>query len=177
MNQLRRLAIPFATALGLILLLPTGSFATAHVAGQSSCSGDGADFSISLGFDSTKLQPTATPASNTACVAGGNTVAFNASNLPSGWTWSVVFPQATLNNPVLQNNCKFGDGANQQSSCTVVTNPVGGDYYYTIIETDTNNNSYTLDPRVIIGHGGKPGSVKRHRKAASDKAAASAPQP
>lgn len=172
MNQLRRLAIGVGAALGLALLLPTGSFGTARVASKTSCTGTGADFAVTLGFDSTKLQPTATPSANGACVAGGNSISFNASNLPSGMTWSVVFPQASLNNPVLANNCKFGDGANQSTSCTVVTDPTSGDYYYTVIETDKNNNTYTLDPRVIIGESGMPGARKHHKKTTGSKASA-----
>jgi hypothetical protein len=163
-NQLKRLAIGIAAVLCLALLIPTGSFATAHVATKTSCTGDGADFAITLGFDSTKLQPTATPSSNGACVAGGNSISFNASNLPSGMTWTVVFPQPTLGQSVLANNCTFGNGTNQSSSCTVITDPPSGDYYYTVIESDANG-TYTLDPRVIIGQSGMPGSAKHHKHA------------
>jgi len=171
-NQLRRLAIGVAAALGLALLLPAGSFATAHVASQSTCSGSGANFSITLGFNSNTLQPTAAPSVNSACVGGQNTISFTTSSLPSGWSWSVVFPAPTLNNPVLANGCTFGSGANQSSTCTVITSPTSGDYYYTVILTDTNGQSYTLDPRVIIGQSGFPGARKPHKKPASPGTAA-----
>lgn len=172
MNHVKRLAIGIFAVLSLALFVPTRSFATARVASKSSCSGSGADFTITLGFDSGKLQPTATPSSNGPCVAGGDSISFNASNLPSGMTWSVVFPQATLNDPVLANNCKFG--SSQSSSCTVVTSPTSGDYYYTVIETQ-GNNTYTLDPRVIIGQSGFPGATKRHKKTTGPKSAAASP--
>lgn len=167
MNQLKRLAIGAAATL-LTLLLPSGSFATAKVASQSPCTGNGANFSISLGFDSTKLQPTASPSSNSGCVAGGDSISFTTSNLPSGWGWSVVFPEPTLGNSVLANGCTFGNGNNQSSTCTVITDPPSGDYNYTVILTN-GNSQYTLDPRVIIGQSGFPGA-KRHKKTTGPKA-------
>lgn len=176
MNQLRRLAIGAAAILGVILLLPSASFATAHVASQSPCTGDGADFKITLGFDSGKLEPTAMPGVNSACVAGGNSIAFDASNLPSGMGWSVVFPEPTLGSSVLANGCTFGSGSGESSTCTVIPSPTAGDYYYTVILTK-GTSRYTLDPRVIIGHGGKPGSVKHRKKPARPKAAAPSSKP
>lgn len=161
MDQLRRLAIAVAAALALVLLLPAGSFATAHVASQSSCAGNGADFKITLGFDPGTLQPTASPSVNTACVAGGNNIAYDASTLPTGMTWSIVFPEPTLGNSVLANGCQFGSGSGESSSCTVIANPPSGDYYYTVI-LKKGTSTYTLDPRVIIGHGaGMPGSPQK----------------
>lgn len=164
MNPLKRLAIGVAAALGLALLLPTGSFATARVLSQSPCTGSGADFGITVGFDSSNREPTASPSVNSACVSGGDTISFGASSLPSGWSWSVVFPEPSLNNPVLANGCTFGSGTNQSSRCTVITSPTAGDYYYTVILTDANGNEYTLDPRVIIAQSGMPGATKKHHK-------------
>ncbi len=159
MNKILPAATGLAAALVLAVLTPTWSYATAKVDSQSPCSGSG-NFSITLGFDSGTQKPTVSAASNSTCVVGGSTIAFVSSSLPAGMSWSITFPAPSAGGSVLANSCTFGSGSGQSSSCTVITSPPSGDYYYTVTLT-SGGNSYVLDPKVIISGVGTP---RHHRK-------------
>ncbi|HEV3278211.1 MAG TPA: hypothetical protein VG860_15445 [Terriglobia bacterium] len=171
MNKLVRLAIGFAAAFSLALLLPTASFANPRVSAKSNCSGSG-NFSITLGFNSSTNLPTVSPASNVTCVGGGGTVSFDASGLPSGMTWTATFPSQSVGGSLFTSSCTFGTSAN--STCTVASGPSSGDYFYSVSVTNANG-TYTLDPKVIISGIGQP-KPKHHKNPASPATAAPPPQ-
>lgn len=173
MDKFARMAIVFTSVLGLAILLPRSSFATARVQAPSACTSSG-DFSITVGYDSSTQKPTASPSSNTTCVIGGNKVSMTVTLPAAGWTWSATFPSQSAGGSVFTNSCTFGSSANTE--CTVVSGPGSGNYDYSITMTDPNGNAHVLDPRVIIKGMGKPTPRRHHKHANPPETAAPPPQ-
>lgn len=155
MKAISTFAMSLVAATGLALLIPAGAYATVGSGPVEVCTTPTAAYTftvnISVASDGT---PIATPSTNKngTCVMGGDIISFDTSALPSGATWSAKFPTPTAGG-LFQNNCKFGNGSNESSSCTVVASPPSGTYSYSVTV-----NGHTLDPRVII-----KGATRRRR--------------
>jgi hypothetical protein len=162
-------------ALFLALVTPVWSSANTSRGDQSPCTSSG-NFTVTLGYNSSTQTPTATPSSNSTCVIGGSTVSFTTSNL-AGMTWTAAFPTTGAGTSVFTNNCTFGSGTGQSSSCTVISGPTAGDYHYTVTVTDSNGNNHVLDPKVIIGNMGHPTPRHRQKKSSSCDGTAAPAQP
>jgi hypothetical protein len=140
--------------LGLVLACSTARSTTPKEDPFTSCTLPGANFLVTIGFDTTNNVPTVSASKNTACVMAGNTVGFQTDPRANITSWAVNFPTT---NPIFTASCGFGsvnNGPNQ--ACTVVSNAGQGDYVYTVdVWINNGSTKYTLDPKVIIRASGK----------------------
>ncbi|MGH9434068.1 MAG: hypothetical protein ACRD3T_21270, partial [Terriglobia bacterium] len=159
MKSFQKASIGLAAALGLAMLVPAGAQGTIRSSAAEVCTQPTAAYTFTVTITvASDGAPIATPSTNKngTCVMGGDTIAFDTSNLPSGATWSATFPTPN-GSSLFQNGCQFGNGTGQNSSCTVVASPPVRTYSYSVTVT-VNGVSKTLDPHVIVGGSGK----KRH---------------
>jgi hypothetical protein len=161
MKRVREVLAGFTAVLSLLLIFSTSARSTTPKEDPfSSCTSPPADFSVTIGFDSTNQVPTVSATKNTSCVTANNNVTFQIDPSANITSWQVNFPTAT---PVFTGSCTFGTKTSSSSqSCTVVTEPDQGDYVYQVqVWTAACTSSpCTLDPRVIIKGTGR----KRHHK-------------
>ncbi|HEV2177462.1 MAG TPA: hypothetical protein VGW33_09720 [Terriglobia bacterium] len=158
MKGLSKFAISLVVV-GVALLVPASAGATLGSSPIEACTDPTGTYTftvtITLAQDGT---PIATPATNKngTCVDGGDIIAFV---LPAGATnWSASFPTPTAGS-LFQNNCTFGNGTGESSSCTVVNSPSSATYSYSVTV-----NGKTLDPHVIIKGGARRRHHRRHHK-------------
>lgn len=158
MRRILNWTLSLAAVLGFTLLVPAGARANIGSGTPEACTDPSGPYTftvtITVAQDGT---PIASPTTNKngTCVDGGDTIAFDVSGLPSGATWSATFPTPNARS-LFANDCTFGNGANESSSCTVVSDPASATYSYTVTV-----NGKTLDPRVIIKSSARR---KRHHR-------------
>jgi hypothetical protein len=155
MKNILATAIRFMAALGLASLVPVLGGATPGTSPAGPCtSHTGANtFTITVTVNNQGV-PSVNPITNEngICVQGGDTVSVDSSGLPANATWSFTF---STNVNLFQNGCQLGNGAQQHSSCQVLTSAPPYTYTY---QVTVNGNS--IDPRIIVKGSGMPAGVR-----------------
>jgi len=153
-----------STMLGVVLACSTAARSTTPKEDPfTSCTPPGANFLVTIGFDTTNHVPTVSASKNTACVMAGNNVGFQTDPNANITSWNVNFPTTT---PIFTASCGFGSVNNGTSqACTVASNAGQGDYVYTVdVWINNGNTKYTLDPKVIIRASGKRHKHEKREK-------------